>query len=113
MDKYFALAKAEALKASKSQHYFFGAVGIRSDGKIVKSRNIPNPEINVDCHAEARLSRKLDIGSTVFVVRVGKKNNNLLPACPCISCQRKLRAKKVKNIYYSLDDNTWARLNLF
>jgi tRNA(Arg) A34 adenosine deaminase TadA len=65
MNKYFKLAKQYALKDTTWKRYYFGAIGVRNDGCIVHATNIRNPIKNVNCHAETRLCKKLDKGSTV------------------------------------------------
>ncbi len=113
MKKYFELAKRIAMKELNHKHYWFGAVGIRSDGKIVISKNIVNCGRDINCHAETRLSRKLDVGSVVYVVRVSKVNGDLLYARPCIGCQNKMKAAGVKEVFYSINNNEWGQLYWF
>jgi len=112
MNKYFELARKLAINPGLSKHYLFGAIGIRSDGKVVMSSNIPNQGQDVNCHAEARLSKKLDKGSVVYVARVSKDGRHFRPAKPCVECQRKLKGKSVQKVYYTIDDATWGILYL-
>jgi tRNA(Arg) A34 adenosine deaminase TadA len=112
MNKYFILAVKSALKSKDNRHYYLGAVGIRSDGKIVKASNIPNQERNVKCHAETRLSRKLDIGSVVYVARTNKNGNIILNSKPCNGCMNHLKARGVKEIYYTVSENKYERIIL-
>jgi tRNA(Arg) A34 adenosine deaminase TadA len=112
LNKYFEIAKKLAMKPSSKKHYLFGAVGIRFDGKIVMSNNISNPGKDVHCHAEARLSRKLDKGSIVYVARVSKNGKHCRLARPCVECQRKLKSKKVSEVHYTINDYEWGTLNL-
>jgi hypothetical protein len=70
--RIFQLAKYYALKDKSFKRYYFGAVGIRSDGRIVHSTNLRNMNRTIECHAETRLSTKLDVGSEVYVIRLNK-----------------------------------------
>lgn len=108
VDKIFEIAKTVALKEKDHKHYWFGAVGLRKDGKIVTSKNIRNAGKELNCHAEARLSRKLDKGSIVFVVRINKNGSKFLLARPCLGCQNKMKAAGVKIIYYSIDNHQYG-----
>jgi cytidine deaminase len=108
MNKYLELAKQIALKESNHKHYLFGAVGIRRDGKIVISKNIVNCGHEVNCHAESRLAKKLDIGSKVYVVRISKDGKNYRLAKPCLGCQHKLKSVGVTTVYFSIDNNSWG-----
>ena len=83
--------------------YFLGAIGIRNDGTIVRSYNIPNVEKNIHAHAEIRLCKKLDTGSTVYVARVSKIGRMLL-ARPCPDCFYFMKQHKVRKCYYSISD---------
>ncbi len=81
-----------------------GAVGIRKDGAIVRSRNgsskIPLPE----AHAEARLCDKLDFGTPyVFVARV-RKDGTYGMSKPCQDCAIKLKMKGVKRVYFTTNE---------
>lgn len=108
MNKYFELATKIAIENSEGKHYCFGAVGIRADGCMVSSHNIKSPIQDVNCHAEARLTKKLDNGSLVYVVRINRKGSRLLNARPCIGCQFKMRSKKVRRCYYSISDTEFG-----
>ena len=62
-------------------------------------------------HAEARLARKLDVGSKVFVTRVNKRGDWRL-ARPCPNCFRVLWAKGVQTIWWTTGKNPpWAALS--
>ena len=112
MNKYFKLATKIAMENSEGKHYCFGAVGIRSDGCIVTSHNIKSPIQDVNCHAEARLTRKLDVGSIVYVTRVNRSGTRMLNARPCTGCQFKMKNRGVKRCYYSINDNEFGVVTL-
>lgn len=109
IDKYFRLAQITACKgeAKIKRHYRLGAVGIRNDGAIVTSNNIPSQGVLANTHAEARVVRKLDQGSTVYVVRI-QRNGELTLARPCNSCQKAMRGRGVKKCYYSISEHEYG-----
>lgn len=112
MNKYFELAKRLALSDIDNKHYLFGAIGIRSDGRMVKSSNIRNMGTNVHCHAEARLTRKLDVGSIVYVTRIQRSTNMYLNARPCIGCQFKMRNRGISKVYYTINNHEYGAIEL-
>jgi len=99
----FTLARRYAVKRD-GRNYVFGAVAMRSDGKLVYSRNIPNYEHNYRCHAEARITRKCDVHCTIWVVRVSRETGMLLNARPCRDCEKVMRMAGVKRCYYSITE---------
>jgi tRNA(Arg) A34 adenosine deaminase TadA len=111
MNKYFELAKRIALSDRTHKRCLFGAVGLRRDGKIVISKNIRNPGKNVQCHAETRLSRKLDVGSVVYVARIDRIYSNFVNAKPCVGCQMQMRARGVSKVYYTISNTEIGEMN--
>jgi tRNA(Arg) A34 adenosine deaminase TadA len=110
VEKYFRLAKEVAIKGDSTnlrRHYRLGAVGIRSDGTVVTASNIVCQQPHAHAHAEARLVRKLNHGSEIFVVRV-LRNGSLSNACPCIKCQNAMRLRGIKRVYYSISDEKYG-----
>jgi len=70
--------------------------------------------MNVRCppsHAEARVTRKLDGGSVVFVARVLRDGGFAL-AHPCKHCLRVMRSRGVAKVFYSIDNDTFGRILL-
>ena len=106
MKKLFRLSKKVAAK-NDCRQYRFGAVGIRKDGTIVISRNIPTRCPEPRAHAESRIARKLNKGSIIYVIRIDRKNN-LTMARPCKSCQRVMLRKGVKKVYYSINPQEYG-----
>lgn len=115
MLEMFDLAAKIATKRLDRRTFFLGAVGVRSDGAIVHARNesteCPNPE----AHAERRLSKRLDYGATVFVVRVagirnGKPQYSM--ARPCAACLVALKSRRVKTVYYTIAPNEMGVIRL-
>ncbi len=108
--KYFRLARQAATRGNTREakrQYRLGAVGIRTDGTIVYSNNIPNRTPEPMAHAETRLVKKLDWGSTVYVVRI-LSDGKLAMARPCLKCQGAMRLKGVKNCYYSINSDEYG-----
>ena len=112
VERYFRLAKTVAAKGDISdakRKYRLGAVGIRSDGTVVTANNVPcrQPNDRAQSHAEARLVRKLNHGSEMYVVRI-LHNNALGNACPCIKCQNAMRLRGIRRVYYSISDDQYG-----
>lgn len=105
--KYLILARKVAVKGDKKRQYKFGAVGIRNDGAIVSASNIRCRLREPCAHAEYRLTRKLDWGAVVYVVRV-LADGKLAMAKPCKTCQSVMRLKGVKRCYYSISNNEFG-----
>jgi len=98
------------LSTDRCRKAFIGAVSIRKDGTLVRSRNgsTPRPEgISPSAHAEARVLRKSGYGATVYVSRV-KKDGSLGMAKPCSNCMAALKAMRVEMVYWSIDNNEWG-----
>jgi cytidine deaminase len=107
VDRFFNLAREKALAGDTIRKYRLGAVGVRSDGATVTSRNLSTRVPEPKAHAESRLVKKLDCGSTVFVVRV-LSDESLTMARPCAHCQKAMRGRGVKKCYYSINDNEFG-----
>lgn len=109
-DMLIDIAKEAATCKNDHRNFMIGAAAIRSDGTVVRSYNGPvimyseTHKTFPQAHAEARLSRKLDKGSVVFVCRV-RTNGEFAMAKPCPDCMRALAARGVKKVYYTVDDN--------
>jgi len=105
------LAK-EVDEMKSKQKYCLAAVGLRNDGTMVYAQNgggccaIKNRH-PFQSHAEARLTKKLDVDSIVFVARVKKKNYESGNAKPCANCEGFMRAKGISRVYYTTDDS-WS-----
>lgn len=109
--RYFQLAKQVALKGGSRRRYRLGAVGIRSDGAIVAANNITTRKPEPRAHAETRLTRKLDWGSNVYVVRI-LSDGTLAMAKPCKHCQNAMRLRGIRYCYYSISDSEYGVLIL-
>lgn len=114
------LLKAAAKVAMPSDNsdirsYFLGCIGIRKDGTIVHSRNgavhstsIDNYQLIPDAHAECRTIKKMDRGGILYVARVRRKDKCLAMSMPCAICRIKIKAKGIKKVYFTIDENYYG-----
>jgi tRNA(Arg) A34 adenosine deaminase TadA len=125
--KHLKMAFSRALKEERDERTFWvGAVGVRTDGALVTARNGAVRGVSMSAgvpkscrwHAEGRLVRKLDKGSTVYVARVLRQDFTFTLAKPCVLCERRLRSHGVRTVYYSVGHDhdssspLFQRLNL-
>ncbi len=112
MHKYLTLAGKVSHRGEHKRCAHVGAVGVRSDGVIVMSHNGSAREDTIaPCprsHAERRLIRKLDFGSTVYVARTRRDTGDFAMAKPCALCERALRAKGIVKAFYTIGPNEWG-----
>lgn len=95
---YLAALGVATDRSSPCRHYFFGAIGRRSDGTIVKARNIASQGVNVRAHAECRVTMKG--AKEIWVVRVSRLTGNLLDSEPCTKCMYIMRARGVNVVHF-------------
>lgn len=105
---FFDLAIKVADAKDDRRSFKVGACATRNDGVIIAASNGPTPFQSPLAHAESRLMRKADVGSTVYVVRILRKDGSLAIARPCTDCAGVLRAKRVKKVYYSISPNEYG-----
>ena len=106
INKFFRIAKLVAKTGDcneANRQYRLGAVGVRTDGTIVASSNIPTRRPNGAAHAEYRVCKKLDKGSIIYVVRIDRENGLRL-ARPCKKCLSFMRNSGIKRCYYSISE---------
>lgn len=92
------------------RNFWLGAVAVRRDGVVVRSRNgavIANSMQEGHCsfppaHAEARVLKKAGYGSILYVARVSRKDRRLAMARPCDDCMRLLKSYGVSKCYYTI-----------
>jgi cytidine deaminase len=108
-DRMLQLASRIAVLRKDKRAFRLGAVGIRKDGTIVSSCNSPNTAPDVHAHAEAKLVRKLDQGSTVYVVRVSR-DGTWACAKPCYECLMLMNAKRVRQVFWSETEGYQCRI---
>ena len=118
MWQYFAFARKAATNKHDVRGILIGACGVRNDGCRVVSSNGPVIMFNESkgsypaAHAEARLARKLDVGSVVFVCRVRKVDGSFACARPCPDCQRTLTSRGIKKVYYTISNTEYGVMYL-
>jgi tRNA(Arg) A34 adenosine deaminase TadA len=97
-----------ARRSTDEKNFYMACVAKRADGAVVCSENHsvhgqPIPEH----HAEARVLRKCDYGSVLYVARVLKDRETWANAKPCPKCQALIRNMGVKRVYYTVGPNEW------
>lgn len=105
---YFEMAGQAAQSKSDKRSFLLGSIAIRNDGTIVKSLNSATEMPNRQAHAEKRICSKLDYNATVFVARVCIGTGKFGLSKPCFSCMKALLSKKVKKIYYTINENEYG-----
>ncbi len=108
MPRHLKQAALVATRGSKFRHYLVGAVGVRRDGAVVQSYNAADKHKCPSGHAEARLCRKLDAESVVYVARVVRGSGKIALARPCAGCERALRLKGARRVVYSICDREYG-----
>jgi len=112
MLKYLRIASHVSVKGNQYRRAYLGAIGVRSDGTVVQSYNGSSFERAPDAHAEARLSRKLDHGSTVYVARTRRDNGKIAMAKPCKMCQAVMRNRGITKVFYTINESSWGTIEL-
>ena len=112
-ERMLDLAAGVALsRIERTNNFRLGSVGVRGrDGVLVSSYNELALMPCWQVHAEARLANKLTPGSVVAVVRLLANGKWAMAKC-CQSCERLLRRKGVKTVYYSIAENEFGVLHL-
>jgi len=103
LNKAFEISR----RREDERHFYLGAVGIRKDGAIITACNGAPKEPTPEHHAETRAIRKCGRGAILFVAR-SKANGEWANAKPCDNCERALRLKGVKKVYYTIGPATWG-----
>ena len=88
------LEEAAKLAAScnNKKSYYMACISKRSDGAIVSSVNHGVFGQKIPCHhAEARVLRKSNMGSILYVARVLKDRVTWAHAKPCAYCQKLIK----------------------
>lgn len=109
MFRYLEQAVELARSIDDGRNFRLAAVAIREDGTAVQSTNLMVNVPQLRGHAEARVMLKAGWGSTVYVARV-LKNGDLALSKPCRHCERLMRARGVKKVYYTISDNEYGCL---
>jgi tRNA(Arg) A34 adenosine deaminase TadA len=107
----FKLASLIAKKTTdKRRDFLHGAIGIRRDGVLVSASNLPALTRTPAVHAEYRVVKKLDVGSVIYVIRLGRKENVLRNSKPCSACESVMKNNGVAKCYYSISNNEFGVL---
>jgi cytidine deaminase len=107
--KLLNLAVQIAGQSKDEKEYYLACVAKRNDGAIVASVNHSFSGQKVFLHhAEARVLRKCDYGSILYVARVYKDRETIANAMPCSYCQNFIRNMGVKKAYYTIDQDTFG-----
>lgn len=102
-----AISLAKTTKTREFKRFSHAAIGIRKDGVRVEAVNGWECNRDPHHHAEGRLCRKLDVGSTVFVGRV-LRDGRVANSRPCPGCQALMRARGVRKVVYSLTQSEFG-----
>jgi tRNA(Arg) A34 adenosine deaminase TadA len=108
VNRYFRLARQVAERGGVRRQFRLGAVGVRTDGVVVTASNVSSRTPERRAHAETRVTRKLNYGSEVYVVRI-LRNGSLATARPCGRCQTAMRQRGVR-CYYSISETEYGVL---
>jgi len=107
-----AAVAAPGHSGDKQKHYWLGCIGERNDGAVVVAKNLYCNCAKKEVHAEHRVMKKMDKGGVLYVTRVHKAGFpdtlNFAMARPCFSCEFSIRAKKVKKVYYTINNNQFG-----
>lgn len=110
MHRYLKRAARISVKGAWRRKAHIGAIGVRKDGVVVSAWNGSSTDVCPTAHAEARLARKLDVGSVVYVARVRRDNEKLAMAKPCAHCERILRNRGVTRVTYTINEHEFGVL---
>ncbi len=98
---------AKLAEGGKDRNFRLGCVAKRNDGALVFSRNERTKTPHPMAHAEARVLKKVDAGSTLWVARITADCIWSL-AKPCPRCQAYIISKKVYKVYYTIGPNEYG-----
>ena len=102
-------AKLASTKYNPTKRYQMACIARRTDGTIVSSINHSQPHRQWSHHAEARVLRKCDIGATLYIARVLKRDRNLWAlSSPCSRCRKLIEHKHIKEVYYTIAPNEYG-----
>lgn len=105
--KYLEKAIKIAASGSPDRNHYIGAIAIRTDGAIVCSSNsltkVPQPA----AHAESKVIKKCDYGSTLYVAKVTRLGD-IGCAKPCKNCQTIIRNRGIKKVIYTISGNEYG-----
>jgi tRNA(Arg) A34 adenosine deaminase TadA len=101
--------------SNDDRNFWLGCVGLRKDGAMVFSKNgavfsttVEDYRLLPGSHAEGRVLRKMDWGGVLYVARVTRKDRSLAMARPCPMCMIKIKAKGIKKVFYTINQNQFG-----
>lgn len=97
--------------AEHRRQYLIAALSERTDGAIVVSTNLTVQNPAPTAHAESRVLRKSDAGCTLYVARV-TRDGFWAMSKPCSNCQKIIRSKRVKKVYYTIAEGEYGIWNV-
>lgn len=107
MLKYLTLASHLTCRGDLRRTYRLAAVAIRTDGAMVHSCNLATIGPEPVAHAEARVARKVDAGSVVYVART-LRDGQIAMAKPCKFCQLAMKHRGVVKCFYTIGPNEYG-----
>jgi deoxycytidylate deaminase len=91
------------------KEWYLACVAKRADGAVVCSVNHSISDQRIpEHHAEARVLRKCDFGSILYVARVHKDRITVANAKPCENCQNFIRNMGVKKVYFTMAPDVYG-----
>ena len=109
---YFNIAAKLTAAKSDERSFLLGSVAIRKDGAMVSAINSASELPNRLLHAEYKVSKKCDVGATVYVCRVRLLDGTFAKARPCPPCMKCLISRGIVKVYYTIGDNEFGTINL-
>lgn len=106
---YFKISAQKAIERGNNDRrgVLIGCVGL-SGSKIIQSKNIASMGISHSAHAEVRTIKKCNNISILYVSRIRKKDGNFSLAKPCKNCMTRIRAYRVKKVYYTISNSEYG-----
>ncbi len=106
---YFKISARKAIERGNNDRRgtLVGCVGL-SEGKIIQSKNISSMGTSPSAHAEVRTLKKRGNISVLYVSRIAKKDGNFSLAKPCKNCMTRIRAYRVKKVYYTISNSEYG-----
>ena len=109
MDLLRLTARIATSKYNPTKRYQIACIAKRADGTIVYSINHCEPNRQWAHHAEARVLRKCDVGATLYIARVLKRDRKEWAlSSPCPRCRKLIEHKKIKEVFYTIAPNEYG-----
>jgi pyrimidine deaminase RibD-like protein len=86
------------------KNFLLGCVALRQDGAVVVSSNIRTQTPMHSAHAERRALSKSGLGATLWIARVDRDGIPCM-AKPCKLCETLIINKRVKRVYYTVNEH--------